>query len=116
MKILRWIAVLPAAILGLLLAYLFIGFTKNLTSFADTWLIKCFTGLFCGYLFVYAGTTIAPSHKTKTAFVLFLLICSLAILNWFLSGFTPNYQYSIITDLFAIIGAFVCYGKFKGYY
>lgn len=81
---LRWIAVLPASILGSVLAYmiwvLFNRFTGNYLlgrtffSYLDDIVNSGVSGFLAGGGFVIAGYFVAPSHKKETTLVLTVLL------------------------------------------
>ena len=97
---LRWICVLPGAVLAGFLASVVVKFVNSLTlSWAvadpDSFLVRVFleivSGIALGGGGVIAGVKIAPNHKTPTVFVLaftfvllsgFLLFPALAQRNW----------------------------------
>lgn len=119
-NVLRWIAVLPAAIIAssigciaLMILMLFGDFLSG-----DLWLhfrhpqiisaSHFFTSFVIfavfGYLFVYAGTATAPQYKKETAFVLFgviaIVLGVLLIVCLFFSKITESWR--------MIVNAIIC--------
>ena len=74
MRVLRWVAVLPGALLGASLARYVIYFGNRLTMDFEGFLAEGFLGLLMGSAFVwalgYTGAWIAPARKTATALAL----------------------------------------------
>lgn len=77
-RVLRWILVLPAAyaagMIGLLApVYLVAAFTPYASSFIDI-----FIGfIFSGFVFVAAGSIVAPAHRQPTAIILAMIAAAL---------------------------------------
>ena len=75
MKILRWIAVLPAALIGSILVYAIAKLIGNLFSPVDavglTWYFYEFGyNLVSGAMFVVIGSFVAPEYNKTTSIVL----------------------------------------------
>lgn len=80
--ILRWIALLPAALIAGWLGYFLMAYAWNLSlsmqgiDLTDFKVRVCHfaaSGLAMGAGFVYGGAYVAPSHKTHTAIVLAMI-------------------------------------------
>lgn len=78
-KVVRWICVLPGALLAALLAQ---GLAKlfNYWQLGDglfaRFFIECISGSALGGAFVYAGAYIAPTHKRQTAIVMISIVAA----------------------------------------
>lgn len=101
--VLRWLAVLPGSMLAALVAAIAVRFGNNFTlsrqgidpeGFLSRLFVEGMANAVLGAAGVYAGTQIAPSGKTPTAFVLaigFVLLAGLALFaaiqqqNWWSS-------------------------------
>jgi hypothetical protein len=88
--ILRWIAVLPAAVVaGVVAGSLVIAVDRwgmtmqglNPGSFFNLLVVNALSGAATGAAWVYAGVKVAPTHKTPVAFIL-------AVLSILGAGFT----------------------------
>lgn len=120
---LRWLAVLPAAILGMVvfnLLGLFVGGANFHNPFIVTTdggeeqstivklLIKIIAAAFCGAGFVICGSYTAPKHKYKTGIVLtillFFLVCISTYYAYVLNYDWTIYLFNAITFVGAIIG------------
>ena len=70
----RWILVpfspYPVILLASLLAGIIIEIILRLTSSSISWMLVSFMGLGFGFLIIYSGTLMAPSHKVMTGLVL----------------------------------------------
>jgi hypothetical protein len=102
--IVRWICLLPGAMLGCCLVYLLamilIGFSISWYiepgSFLSRILVVSFSHGATGFAFLYVGEKIAPSHKN-------LVIYSLAGIVLIVSGFLA-YPAVLVSDYWAILG------------
>ena len=85
MKVLRWIGVIPASIVGMYICYLFsslagyLNFGWGITINGETInivsaIVSILANGFAGYGFVYCGAYVAPSHKAVTALILMIII------------------------------------------
>lgn len=85
MKVLRWIGVIPASIVGMYVCYLFsmlagyLNFGWGITINGETInivgaIVSILANGFAGYGFVYCGTSVAPSYKSVTALILMIII------------------------------------------
>jgi hypothetical protein len=85
MKVLRWIGVIPASIVGMCVCYLFsmltgyLNFGWGITINGETInivgaIVSILANGFAGYGFVYCGASVAPSHKSVTALILMIII------------------------------------------
>ena len=116
---LRWIAVLPASMLGRVLAYIipaiFNWYTKDYLP-EIAFLIRLndivnsgISGFLAGCFFVIAGCTVAPSHKKETALVLTVLQsigCVIFIVATFISkGLSWEFGKTTIGGILSIVAA-----------
>ena len=85
MKVLRWIGVIPASIVGMYICYLFsmlagyLNFGWGITINGETInivgaIVSILANGFAGYGFVCCGAYVAPSHKAVTALILMIII------------------------------------------
>ena len=110
MKVLKWIAVLPVSILALFLASIFLKLTMNLSGVeTDSITSQCFIGFACGIAFIYAGVSIAPSHKVKVGLILMIIGIVLSIVNLYIINFIYFTYKDNFREIFAIIGAITTY-------
>ena len=72
--VLRWIGVLPCALLASLSAYLLMFLFSRLSLNTDSWLIVYILPLICSYIsgfaFMTVGILLAPSHTRIVALIL----------------------------------------------
>lgn len=112
-KILRWVAVVPASIGGLLLGSMvvnifsafqrwFIGASSDGGYFKIIyWLFSSFAG---GALAVYWGAKVAPSHhKVASAFIA-VLVLIVAVLG-FLFGSYEEFFWPLLSAIALVLGA-----------
>lgn len=105
-EILRWIFVIPAAIIGALLAFGFIrlihwlGGESNFSCF----ITKMISGIVFGGAFVYSAAYVAPRYKIKVAIVFAVILSLASIFTIYLGILNKNYLNSAI-NLCALIGA-----------
>ena len=85
MKVLRWIGVIPASIVGMYICYLFsmlagyFNFGWGITINGETInivsaIVSILANGFAGYGFVYCGASVAPSYKSVIALILMIII------------------------------------------
>lgn len=121
--ILRWIGVLPAAILTptvvciLGIAMMLVGelFSGELLTYlrypevfaVDHYFTSFVISIFFGYSFVYAGVAMAPQYKKAVAFILFGIIAItlgfLLVASVMLAGFANIWKFAL--SLLLCIGA-----------
>lgn len=115
-KALRWILVLPTALICAWIAYIFTGYiiskamfdfiinTDGTSPFTNIKNIIGFitSNVACGCSFVYFGTYIAPSHKETTAISLTAIISTILIIAIILNFTRHIYDNAIIYS--AILG------------
>ncbi len=119
---LRWVAVFPGALLGGILTsfplHWILYFTlRNETIFIDPYPELPERILFpfvMTTVFIWVGSRIAPEHKLKTSIVLFgillfiisgFVFLTLSGSDWL--GYQLYFQYSGISTVMAVVGAFV---------
>lgn len=108
LNLFRWIALLPASMILMMTASLVV-FTANdvfIERYSEVYLFTIgMLGQFAGgYVFVYVGCLIAPSHQKKTAIALIF-----TLFLFMLSGWINNGAEAGITNLTAVIGGWVAY-------
>lgn len=119
-KFLRWTALLPGAILGGWVAYLFIRMPFILFAREDSLYNEAVSHLIFGFGFIYSGYFIAPSHKKQASFaltVLGLLVLGTALGMTFLSVWLRNIPWlqpvmqSIAMIAGVVVGALAVLGE-----
>lgn len=115
-NIIRWIAVLPAALLAQILCY--VGNILILNHVIGGFIYQCpdiaseaVATIMSSMLFIYTGTLVAPSHRNTTALVLMtiqIIICSGGIVfnlftksGWELTKSVILLIITIITSVYA---------------
>jgi len=87
-QIVRWICVLPGAIIGSAAAQA-IAKILNYLQMGDSTLsrffIEAMSGFVMGATFIYIGSSIAPTHKKQTAIVMLTIISALFGISIFLA-------------------------------
>jgi len=115
MKVIRWIAVLPASILALFLVSIFLKFSMSFSGLeTDSIISQCFIGVACGVAFIYAGVSVAPSHKVKVAFSLMIIGVLLSLVSLYAVNFVYFTYKDNFREVFAIIGSITTYVGVKG--
>lgn len=117
MKALKWIAILPASVLALILTNLIWRLLHSLTASRyidqDSWLNLIFVDIMSSAIsaaaFVYSGAFIAPDYKKETALVLTILISMISGASLFIVNVMTAEYFSNIGILAGIVGAIVCY-------
>lgn len=91
-KTLKWISIIPAALLGMFVGYLFSFIFSSIFNFgmAPAWIIKLTSNFVSGALFVLSGTFIAPSAKKIVSVVLCTLYIVIAIISTFFALYNKN--------------------------
>lgn len=119
---LRWLVVLPGALLGGILTsfplhWILYSTLRNETIFIDPYPElpeRILLPLVAAFVFVWAGSRIAPEHKLKTSIVLFgiwlflsggVVFLTLYDSGWF--GQQLYFQGGIIGPIMAVVGAFI---------
>lgn len=110
-KALKWIAVIPAALLGMFVGYLFSFIFSSIFNFgmAPAWIIKLTSNFVSGALFVLSGTFIAPSAKKIVSVVLCTLYIVIAIISAFFALYNKNENMleCIFYTICSIVGSIV---------
>ena len=91
MRVVRWILVLPWAVLLGMLGSLIGGIVA--TPFGQS-AMDTSSALFGTFAFVFAAGVMAPSQRRKVAFVAFSIVCFLALLSLVLSMFTTIEEFA----------------------
>jgi len=108
LKILRWIAVIPIAILAFILSGLFTYLAINIlpaNPYVEILVLQIIIPALASIVFIYTGIYLAPCFKKETAIVLTFLICAVFCVTLFDIYFV-NYDYAAtIKPLAGIIGA-----------
>lgn len=103
---LRWILVLPAAIIGALIAFAFMRFIHWLggKSNFDFFYNHIISAVVFGGAFVYSAAYVAPKYKVKVAIIFAILLSLASIFTIFLCLINKSY-FDAIKDISAIVGA-----------
>jgi len=117
MKVLKWIAVLPASLLAFVLSNLIYRFLHKITAFeyidVHSWSNLVFVDIISSAIssaaFVYAGTFIAPTYKKETALILTVLISMMSGASLFIVNVITAKYFSNIGIISGIVGAIICY-------
>lgn len=121
-KILRWIAVLPAAIAGSLLGYVAVKLLSMLLNGHARYLVGdgmlsggalswqslvsfIFANAVFGFVFVYAGVYAAPAYKKITSIVLTVVLAVLIGVSITLSLITGSWWEVAIASLIVVASA-----------
>ena len=133
LNILRWFLFLPVAILTATAAYslvvfiirIFVHIGENLLPFykePDDNRLDIF-GLIFGIVFVFIGTSIAPSNKKAVGFILYLIIILLCIVmvvmliyNFVTMHESVSHLWHLIDPLFYFWGGYIAYDEVKKKY
>ena len=115
--ILKWIGVLPIAILALILSNalwrILHGLTASRYIEPDSWLNIIFVEVMSAALssaaFIYAGTWIAPKYKKETALILLIILSMLFGALLLAANFLKGDYFSNIGLISGIIGAVMCF-------
>ena len=114
-KIIRWILLLPIAIIAMLVVHFIVGIFMFLSGMAwyesywDVILRVIFAGGASGYAFIIAGAFIAPHFKKFIAGILGALIMLMCLLGLLGLGWSGYMDYTIFgkfeswTDILSII-------------
>lgn len=120
---LRWIAVLPAAVIGYFLGYAVMKLTSLLRiwfeadregNFFETYGVPVIAGGVAGYALVMAGTLISPAHNKIVALILLLIsTCAVGIGIFLLSArlFSWPHLLEIIGQITGSVIAYFIYLK-----
>jgi hypothetical protein len=114
--ILRWIAILPASVLGMQLTFVLLRIINILfaSHYIDTssWMGVLYTdivsNLIAGVAFVYVGFKVAPSNQKIVAIVLAVLLLVISCLSLFFVNFITKEYYSNLGIICGNIGSIVC--------
>ena len=122
--IIRWLCVLPAAVIGACLGYfaafIFSWLTSNYlmhrSLLDDIWLYVV-SAFFVGFCFVYSGHYVAPMHKKHTSLVLCIIlsmVCGFLIIsNFFIIGMSWDFFKIIVFNLTSVGSSFYAYSQLK---
>jgi hypothetical protein len=114
--VLRWIGILPCAVLALLLSYLLISLFNRLPVNTDSWIVVYILPLICAYISGFAymtvGILIAPSRTRTVAIILSGIL--LIVLGIGVTSVMPSKQYfELIKYASAVIGSNIAYFSLK---
>jgi hypothetical protein len=115
--ILKWIGVLPVAIIALIVSNALWRILHGITSSSyiepDSWmniiLVEVMSAGISSASFIYAGTWLAPKYKKETALVLFIILIMTVGASFFAANFLTGDYFSNIGLISGIIGAAACY-------
>lgn len=115
---LRWLAVLPSAIIGALVGTVLANIAYKV---AENYVGESVLGVFLaasvlsGLGFVYCGGYVAPKNKSKTALVLAIILAvawvALSGIDFYSNGFCWATWKTAIAGIFTIGGGFFAYSK-----
>lgn len=119
--IFRWIAVLPASIIGMFIGYVlailngnFFGNSTNVISI-NTIITFVISNAVSGAAFIYAGTYMAPNYKKITAIILTVLFSIFGtiscILELGMNGIGSTFWGIIISFIAAVISCIIICSK-----
>lgn len=116
--VLRWLAVLPSAIIGALVGTLLASLAyKAAENYVGESVLGVFlaTSVLSGLGFVYCGGYVAPTQKSKTSLVLAIILTvawvALSVFDFYSNGFCWDAWKTAIAGVFSIGGGFVACGK-----
>ena len=109
---LRWIGVLPCALLASLSAYLLMFLFSRLSLNTDSWLIVYILPLICSYIsgfaFMTVGILLAPSYTRIVALI--LTVTLLVILRTGIMPVFPSKEYLEFTQfVITVAGSTIAY-------
>lgn len=120
---LRWLAVLPSAIIGALVGTLLANLAyKAAEKYVGESVVGVFlaASVFSGFGFVYCGGYVAPTRKSKTSLILAIIQTVawvvLSAFDFYLNGFCWDAWKTAIAGVFSIAGGFAASGKIYGNY
>lgn len=115
---LRWLAVLPSAIIGALVGTVLANIAYKV---AENYVGESVLGVFLaasvlsGLGFVFCGGYVAPTQKSKTSLVLAIILTvawvALSVFDFCSNGFCWDAWKTVIAGVFSIVGGFVAYSK-----
>lgn len=112
-KTIRWIGILPVAILAYVLSYLFFQFAYSLfadnDSLFEKYLIAIISSATSGFIYILAGSFVAPSNKITVSLTLLILVLLLAGVEIFIDIFNKRYF-----ELFELVVSLI--GSTAGYF
>lgn len=120
-NVLRWIAVLPTALVVSIIGYYVVIFGNMATNawmgngwstFEDGWSLTNIIGfvvsnIFFGYGFVYGGVLVTPHYKKQTSIVLVAFLAALIGISFSLSLITGAWVEVLIATLITLVAAVV---------
>ncbi len=114
MKLLRWIAILPVAILAYSISIIFTNLIHLLSVFfgineLNSWISELYSSGLAAALFVIIGTACAPKFTKSVAAILSSIMILLTLLTFSLDAF-DNIQ---SLTIFNLIGTFI--GAISGF-
>ena len=113
---LRWIAVLPAAVVAYFVVYYLFWFFAYVASFFSDqtwwdWIFKTTLGTGVGgAAFVFIGAAVAPLHQKYVAFALMIIVILICGFTTFALIFAPNTHWESWLQVIAqLVGAIIAY-------
>ncbi|MDD4135850.1 MAG: hypothetical protein PHN66_02140 [Candidatus Shapirobacteria bacterium] len=125
-NILRWIAVLPSSIIGMIIVFALWKIINNLTgammanyidpnSWMSILLIEVMSNMVAGVVFVSIGYKVAPNNQKITALILTILFTLIGSYSFFIVNFISKEYFSNIGIISGIFGSVICYiGIYRG--
>lgn len=109
---LKWIFILPVAILGAIAIYFITNFCQvflvNPESFYAHYIIPMISSFSFGISFVYFGIQIAPSHKQRVSLSFLIMGCICAGISMCFNGLTKHY-FEMTKDILCVVGIIAGY-------
>ncbi|SOU87090.1 hypothetical protein [Tenacibaculum dicentrarchi] len=117
MTILRWIGVLPIAVLSTFIINIIWSLLLLISPalyIEDNFLWKLvfvdiLSAVLSGASFVYFGVYIAPNFKKETALILTIIFGIMSGISFFAANFLTSEYFSNISIISGIVGAISCY-------
>lgn len=106
---LRWIFVIPCAILGAFVGQALAMFIGYIVPWFADWFIHILGSYFIGISFVFLGTFLAPKNKVNISNILFL-ICLIVSICGLVYAYSTNFEYNkwllFLNAFVLLIGAY----------
>lgn len=114
--IIRWIGVLPCAIIACALAYLLANICQSF--YADEkskyaiYVIPVASSLVSGLAFLYSGVITAPAYRKYVALILMVLLCVSSVIGGVLNVVDGEY-FKLFKAIAALVGVVLAYFMFQ---
>jgi hypothetical protein len=111
-KTLRWIGVLPCAIIACVVSYLIVQYVYSFLQDSDSWAVLYVIPIICsclsGAIFILAGVYIAPSYRSNVAGVLLIIALLLAGATIYVDILHRDY-FELIKLIASMLGSILAY-------